>query len=334
MLKMHSVSVSLLALVAVMVIVPEAASAADIADTGCTLHGAVMGGGLLGSQSLDIDGAPEGTFDDTDWSALFAEGAALATCTEWNFQADFAYYGHSSELNQGIVDGFDGKDIDAANYHFGGALFWRDSQFAGGLSGSFISQDTGFLSKNNDYYRVGLFGEFYANDRFTIGGSAHYFDGGTDGSEDFGGKDHSGFELAAFAKFYATSDLAFSIRGDYMNSDISVDVDPMDGLEDVSSDGFAVTGEIEYLVWDEGLSLFGGARYASREIGGTVVDDAAIFTDTQAYAGVKFSFGGGSGSLTESDRSGAYDNTSVMLEKLPNYLTSTLTGISTVTTPP
>lgn len=321
----HRLGVSLLALLAAAVMMPQAASAADIADTGCTLQGAVMGGGLLGWQSYDVDSIDDENAEDTDWSALFAEASGLVTCNAWNFQADYAYYGHSADLGNKdidddtpIPDELDSKSLEseAGSHHFGGAVFWRDPQFAAvGLSGSYITQDADwyFIDKDNSYYRVGLFGDFYANDQFTLGGSVHYFNGSSEAfGKDFA--DHDGFELAAFAKFYATPELAFSLRGDYMISDFSEDGSG-GGSGDISFDGFAITGEAEYLVWDEGLSLFGGARFASREfndMGELGIDDV------QVYAGLKFALGGGGGSLVDRDRSGAYDNTSVMLEKLPN----------------
>jgi hypothetical protein len=316
--KNNTLGVSLLALLAAAVLSPPSASAADIGATGCTLQGAISGGGLLGWQSYDADSDGGGDeLNDTDWSALFAEAAGIVSCDAWNFQADYAYYGHSADLGE-KDDELESKSLEseAGSHHFGGAVFWRDPQFAAfGLSGSYINQDADWwiLDKDNDYYRAGLFGEFYASDRFTLGGSAHYFTGSSDlFGKDFA--DHSGFELAAIAKFYATPELAFTLRGDYMISEFSEEFEDGGG-SDVGFDGYAVTGEAEYLVWDEGLSLFGGARFASREFD----DEFGIgFDDLQVYAGIKFAFGGGGGGLVDRDRSGSYDNTSVMLEKLPN----------------
>ncbi len=92
------------------------------------------------------------------------------------------------------------------------------------------------------------------------------------------------------------------------------------GGDSVDFDGFAITGEAEYLVWDEGLSVFGGARYANREIseGGDSID----VDDLQVFVGLEFAFGAAGSSLAGRDRSGPVDNTSVMFEKLPDFFTS------------
>ena len=147
----------------------------------------------------------------TDWGTLFGEGAGLVTCDAMNYQADFAYYDHSTEVD------VSGKDVDigGANGHLGGALFWRDPSMALGISGSWVNQDT--FVKDINYIRAGAFGEFYVGDGFTLGGSAHYF---TTTEDILGVKDHEGFELAAIAKFYPTSDLALTLRGDMMLSEM------------------------------------------------------------------------------------------------------------------
>jgi hypothetical protein len=302
--RISKLGVSALALAALMTVTANIASATDVADPGCTLHGAMMLGGMYGNQSYDASsGGPD--LDDTNWTALFGEGAGLVTCDAWNFQSDFAYYDHSTEVD------VSGKDVDVggSNGHLGGAVFWRDPSFALGVSGSWVNEDTFF--KDINYARIGAFGEFYVGDQFTLGGSAHYF---TNTEDIFGAKDHDGFELAAIAKFYPTTDLALTLRGDMMLSEMK------GGGEKLDFDGLSITGEAEYLVWDEGLSLFAGGRYANREFseGGDSID----INDLQAYIGIKFAFGSSGGSLVDRDRSGAYDNTSVMLEKLPNWVDS------------
>ena len=296
-MKMISkLGVSALALSALITVSAGATPAMSSTDQGCTLHGAVTLGGMYGNQDYDVTGASG--LNDTDWSTLFGEGAGLVTCDAWNYQADFAYYDHSTELD--II----GKDGGGTNGHLGGAAFWRDQSMALGVSGSLVNNDTFF--KDIDYVRLGAFGEFYLNDQITFGGSAHYFTSTDDNI--LGSKDHDGFELAAIAKFYPTQDLALSLRGDMMNSKLSGPGGSFD------LDGFAITGEAEYLVWDEGLSLFGGGRYANREL--SVGSSSIEFDDLQAYVGIKFAFGGaGGGSLAQRDRSNAYDNTSVMNEK-------------------
>jgi hypothetical protein len=306
--------------------VGSSVKAADVvAEPGCTLSGSVMAGYMFDWQDFNDDFSvnDEGETEDiankdadTDWQTPFGEGAGLVTCGAFNIQADVAYYAHSADLDDEDVD------FDQTNTHIGGAIFYRDpASWAGGLSASWISQDV--LSKDLDVFRVGLFGEFYLDDMFTLGASAHYYN--ADGFiEDF--KDEDGVELAAWGRFYATPDLSLLLRGDLLFSNVDLDF----GSEDLDNDydGWAVTGEAEYLVWDQGLSLFAGARYAEREGDFKVPVDPGVdfkfdwdIEDFQVYAGIKFYFGQG-GTLVERQRTGTIDNTSVWNEKLPNLTTS------------
>ncbi|MGE4251598.1 MAG: hypothetical protein AB7F09_19590 [Parvibaculaceae bacterium] len=305
--------------------------AADIVeDPGCTLSGSVMAGYMFNWQDVSTDISnkefSDGKDGDVDWDTPFGEGAGLVTCGGFNVQADIAYYAHSAD-----VDGISDKDfdIDQTNSHIGGALFYRDPMsWAGGVGASWISQDV--LGKDIDVFRVGLFGEFYLGDMFTLGASAHYYN--TDWPE---GKDEDGFELAAWGRFYATPDFSIMVRGDVLLG--SGDLDIFDGLDsDYDPDGFAITGEAEYLVWDQGLSIFGGARYAERSIDfkglpfgpppdGTDVD--FDIDDFQVFAGIKFYFGH-QGTLVERHRTGTIDNTSVFHEKLPNGVASGILGFA------
>jgi hypothetical protein len=285
----------------------SSAQAADYVEPGCTLSGSVAAGFLYDWQDLtfrdpDFDGS-EGF--DIDWSAPFGEGAGLVTCGAFNIQADVAYHAHSGdfEFSQGDVD------FDQTNTHIGGALFYRDpASWAGGLQASWISRDFGGV--DIDVFRAGLFGEFYFDDMFTLGASAHYYN--VDWPSDFtNGKDEDGFQLAAWGRFYATPDFSLMLRGDVLLASI----DSNNENDDADYDGFAINGEGEYLVWDQGLSLFAGARYAERDLdfdGGESVD----IDDFQVYGGVKFYFGH-DGTLIERQRTGTVDNTSVWDEKLP-----------------
>jgi hypothetical protein len=308
-----SASLAALALLAAGAV--SSAQAADIVDEGCTISGAVGIGYMFDWQKGDFDFGSEDSFDgDVDWDTPFGEAGGLVTCGGFNVQADFAYYNHQGDADVGL-----GKleDVDADNSHFGGALFWRDPSYAAlGVSGSWVSQDV--LSKDSDVFRVGLFGEFYL-DNITLGASAHYFNGEL---LDIGvlESDQDGFELAAYARFYATPDLSLMLRGDALFSDIEAD-EGGDG----SVDGWAITGEAEYLAWDKGLSVFGGLRYAQRSIEPDEGDQELDIDDTQVYAGLKFYFGQ-DGSLMDRQRTGLVDNTSTFLEKLPNVLTSSVLG--------
>lgn len=311
----------------------SSSQAADpvVDDPGCMLSGSVTAGYMFNWQksTFEIDVEGEGADDkdgDVDWDTPFGEGAGLVTCGNFNVQADVAYYAHSAEL-----DDISSKDIDLdqTNSHIGGALFYRDpSSWAGGVGASWISQD--IFGKDIDVFRVGLFGEFYLDDMFTFGASAHYYN--TDWPE---GKDEDGFELAAWGRFYVNPDFSLMLRGDALLASLEADGDDDDDDDDFDEDlnGFAITGEAEYLVWDQGLSIFGGARYAQRslEFGNLNptpppdVDLDVDVEDFQVFGGIKFYFGH-DGTLIERQRTGTVDNTSVFQEKLPAFLPSVALG--------
>ncbi len=294
----------------------SSAQAADVAGAGCTLSGSVAAGFMYdwqSSESEDIDG------EDVDWDTPFGEGAGLVTCGGFNIQADVAYYAHAAEIESPLSPF--GQDIDQTNTHIGGALFYRDpASWAAGVQASWISQE--IIGKDVDVFRVGLFGEFYLGDMFTLGGNIAYYN--SEGWDSSGpgpdlGKDEDGFEFAAWGKFYATPDLAFTLRGDLLLATV-------EALDDeVDLDGFAITGDGEYLVWNQGLSLFAGARYAEREVNPNDNDPGMTIEDFQVFAGIKFYFGQG-GTLVERQRTGTVDNTSLFNEKLPNLITSAIAG--------
>jgi hypothetical protein len=303
-----SVSVAAVALL-MSAVAASSLKAADIVDEGCTLSGSVMAGYMFNSQDFDFDSSDDEDDlgnKDADWDTPFGEGAGLVTCGGFNVQADVAYYAHSADVDVEDID------LDQTNTHIGGDVFWRDPSFATlGIQASWISQD--IISKDVDTFRVGLFGEFYLNDSFTLGGSAAYFN--TDDVDTFEGKDADGFELAAWGRFYIIPDLALTLRGDLLLADTSIE------SEDADLDGWAITGDAEYLVWDQGLSLFAGARYAERELDFDDVDLDITVNDFQVFGGLKFYFGH-DGTLIERQRTGTVDNTSLWNEKLPAFIPS------------
>jgi len=281
-----------------------AAQAADLEDSGCGLSGSVMAGIMLDWQELDFNGEDQ---VDVDWTTPFGEGAGLATCGGLNIQVDIAYYGHSGDYE---FDFGDENNVDRGSSHIGGALFYRDpANWAAGVQASWISQNISGI--DIDVFRIGLFGELYLGESFTLGGNAAYHNGDSDSNFDI---DQSGFELATYGRFYATPDVSLMLRGDVLFADTGFFGD------DGDLTGYAISGEAEYLVWDQGLSLFAGARYAERnhdlDFGTEFRFDSE---ETQIFAGIKFYFGQ-DGTLVERQRTGPVDNTSVFEEKLPNTL--------------
>jgi hypothetical protein len=304
---------SVAALLAFVVAAPGLSRAADMADPGCSLHGAVTLGYMFTGGDVSVTGFGVVDLDNTEWQTPFGEAAGLVTCDAWNFQADFADYAHNSSVDFGK----DTIDIGSTEGHFGGAAFWRQPDMGTlGISASRTDQALEFI--NTDYWRVGAFGEFFVGDQFTLGASAHYFDGKDINAA---GKDHKGFEITANAKFYVTPDLSLALQGDFMNGTLH------NSGPNIDFDGWAIGSEAKYRVWDEGLSVLGGARYAERELSGS--GESIKVKDMQAYVGIEFAFGAGGSSLVASDRSGPIDNTSVMFEKLPEFFSDVIAASPT-----
>lgn len=289
---------------ALLLMTTPAAHAADLEDPGCSLSGSVMAGIIFDWQELDFNNEDQ---VDVDWTTPFGEGAGLVTCGGFNIQADIAYYGHSGDYD---FEFGDEDNVDRNTSHIGGALFYRNPvSWAGGIQASWISQNISGIDV--DVFRVGLFGEFYLGETFTLGGNIAYHNG--DSGSDFE-TDQAGFEFAAYGRFYATPDLSLMLRADVLLADTEFFGD------DGNLNGYAISGEAEYLVWDQGLSLFAGARYAERDHDLDFGDEFHFDSDDmQVFGGLKFYFGK-DGTLVERHRTGPVDNTSVFEEKLPNTL--------------
>lgn len=292
--------------------------AADM-DPGCYLAASAKVGGIYdwANGQVDLGGVGGPNIDgDTDWKSLFGEGGGLVSCNNFNFQADFAQYSHSTDIDLGIA----GKDLSGDTYHYGGALFWRDQSVGMiGITGSRISNE--LLSKDIDYTRIGLAGEYYLNDQLTVGARVNY----VFADQFLDAVDHDGFELQANMKYYATPDLSLNIDGAYLNSTVSIDTGGPNF--DVDVNGWSAGAEAEYQVMHQGLSLFAGGRYTLRTADtSSLIGDDIDLSDAQIYAGVRFALGGNNSSLAERDRSNIIDNTSVFLEKVPNLGASAIAG--------
>lgn len=285
-------------------IAAPAAQAADVADPGCSLSGSVMAGIMPDWQELDFNGEDQ---VDVEWTTPFGEGAGLATCGGLNIQADIAYYGHSGDYE---FEFGDQNNVDRGATHIGGALFYRDpATWAAGVQASWISQNISGIDV--DVFRLGLFGELYLGETLTLGGNVAYHKGKSDFGFDL---EQSGFELAAYGRFYATTDLSLMLRGDVLLADTEFFGD------DGDLGGYTLAGEAEYLVWDQGLSLFAGTRYAARDHDFEFGNEFHFDSDElQVFGGLKFYLGQG-GTLAKRQRTGPVDNTSVFEEKLPNTL--------------
>ena len=283
--------------------------AADVLDpAACAVAALIQGGGMLGSNAVKF---PSGSAQDSiPFTSGFGEAAGAYFCGDWGVQIDGAAYGSWGNDPRKSVS------LTSGQGHVGGDLIWRDpSQAAFGLSASRIFQSYSApypggqnnpVSDSSGMWRLGAFGEVYANDMLTLGGGAYYLNGQTIW---FGVYNQHGFEGDLFAKIYASDNLALTLRGDLMRLDIARSTPGR-------FSGAAVSADAEFLVPDSALSVFVGGRYASR----TYDEDGGFnfaVTDLQGFAGVKFALGGPApSSLRDRDRHGTVDNTSVFQEKL------------------
>jgi hypothetical protein len=296
------------------------AMAADVAP-GCSagFAGTVGAGYIFGGSDTEFDSNIVFLDDDddnddlnVDYGTFFGEGAALYEfCnTGLNIQGDFAFHSHQLDSD----DFFGGKgppwesDIVNDRWHVGGILFWRNEDLGlVGIDGSMINDDVD--SFNNESFRVGLRGEYFAGDMFTVGAGFGYNHG------DLFGSDWDGFDANIWARLYATDNIGLLARFDWAGFDI----DDAEFAPPGSIDVWAVTGEGEFLLPDHPLSIFAGVRYAEQQLdqGDGKFDFGATTDHLQIYAGLRLYFGSEGLSLSSHHRSNTLDNTSVPLERIP-----------------
>jgi hypothetical protein len=295
--------------------------AADIVEpAGCTFETLLQGGGMI----TDTDQLTTGVgyrykSQAPQTKTAFGEIATDLQCQSWTFQADAAAYGF---YNSGTSN-FRAYDLAIWQGHLGGSIFKRQEDLGiigisasrvihhGDLDFDFVLGQPDLSFKDSaGYFRLGGFSEFYANDRLTLGGGAYYIDGDWLKFADFDPDRHEkGIEAFATLKFYGSDNLAFALRGDIIDSKIK-------SASDLKLSGYAISAEAEYKFENSNLSAFVGARYADRSLKFAFIKHKV--EDMQAFVGLRFNFGGPEyANLRERDRTGAYDNTSVFLEKLP-----------------
>ena len=304
------------------------AHAADVpAPAGCTVMGIISVGGIYDWQNVKFLGQRE-LSTDQKWRAGFGDGAVGLTCDALNLQVDAAIYGLYG------TDNVDFSEVPAigtrqdvvfksTNGHIGSAAFIRNDQMSIGVDASVVFQNynvsdhgNGETSNTERTYRVGAFGQFFAGDNVTFGASAHYFNGtnGANGipSSGYDKASQHGFEFTGLIKYYPTDNLALTLQGDATTGRVNY------GYYEYNNTGYAATVEAEYKFSGTPLSIFAGGLWAKRQdIARTYLaqynDD-----DKQIFAGLKLDLGGAKNtSLALRDRTGTYDNTSTLLEKLP-----------------
>ncbi len=293
---------------------------ADIVEpAGCNIETLVQGGGMFTDTKQLTSGfnykykskAPETL-------TAFGEIASDLQCQSWTFRADAAAYGFWNDGTSNTRD----YGLAIWQGHIGGSIYKRNEDTGMiGISASrvlhhgnldfdeVLGQPDLSFKDSASYFRLGWYGEFFANDNFTLGAGAYYINGDL---LKFATVDpdlrEKGIEAFATLKFYANDNMAFALRGDLIDSKIR-------GVGDLKLSGYAISAEAEYKFDNSNLSVFAGARYADRSFKLQALKQDV--EDVQGFIGLRFDFGGPEFvSLRERDRTGAYDNTSVFQEKL------------------
>jgi hypothetical protein len=237
----------------------------------------------------------------------------------------YGFYGRDSinlETTRSSLDFSSENNDHSYNGHIGGAAFTRNDQMALGVAASIVMQKSHIeyafytpFESNTHFFRAGAFAEYFGGDSFTLGASGHYFTGGTPSFNFQNDATMSGFEGTAYLKFYPSENFALSIQGDGVRGKADADY----YHDDIS--GYAATVEAEYKFANTPLSLSVGGRWAHRESEGEYY--LSTIEDKQIFASAKFDFGGAKNtSLLMRDRTGTYDNTSTLFEKLPDFFSS------------
>ncbi len=289
-------------------------SADVVGPAGCTVAGLVQAGGGLSAEHFSSNLVPPK--DPATWKMAFGEAALNYSCKDWTAQLDGAYYGHWATENTPAYH------LTNGNGHVGGAAFWRNADRGElGVAASRVFQANSITRNgapvladvSGGLWRLGAFGEYYGGDLFTVGAGASYINGGAAYNTRLPETaDHRGFEADLYAKLYPSDNFGLTIRGDVLSSKIELPFSP-----DTTWNGFAISGEAEYLIPNSSISLFASALFAKRKL--EDITGYYSFEDKQGLVGVRFAFGGAAPlSLRNRDRHGAYDNTSVFDEKLPN----------------
>jgi hypothetical protein len=283
------------------------ANAADPAEVCQPLAATLEADYMMGNDALhhfNEDIPPTPHFDvreDADFYSFSGNAAALYNfCdTGINAQVDGAYIDH--EFKHGFEE----------TAHAGGILFLRDQNLGLlGLDGSYLWRTrhyefAGPDTKSN-WSRIGLRGEWFANEYFTLGARVGHVNGDTAGYK------LKGFEETAWARVYATPNLAFMAKLDAAQFDfIETDIK-----------NWTVSGEAEYLVPDQHISLLAGGRYAMKHstyLGNGFVPNTQNENYVEGFVGLKIYLGGThqANTLVAQHRSNTLDNRSMFFEGTP-----------------
>ncbi len=237
---------------------------------------------------FDLQAGPNSTVDVN----TFIGSGAVVYNVEGNYyaQADFAFASHSPDSSK-----TGGISLALDTWTAGGTFFWRDSNV--GLLGVDLGYQSADAGISGDGFRLGVRGEYYCGDRWTIGAAAGWE------QVDF----HSiaridGWYGNAQVKYYWNDKTSFSLNGNYYTADVH--------SPSIKNNQWSVGLEGEYLISrDTPVSVYGGVRYGDFNVAFSSRDP----TDWTVYAGIKFRFGNDGGSLADQDRNGALSPTTTGL---------------------
>lgn len=204
---------------------------------------------------------------DVDQFKFNFNGAAAFDLTPtWNVQFDANF----TTANFTGDDIFSGKDISIDTWQAGTQLFWRDpTQGMVGVQAAY--SDLSFFTVGLDGFLIGLRGEYYGSDQYTIGGAIAY------NALEQGSGELNTTTGSLFATYYTGAQTAISLRGEYGTFDTGGSSDP---------DTWAISADVEYL-FQNNLSLTGGLGYESTDFGPADFDQFTVMGKLKIYFGTE-----------------------------------------------
>lgn len=172
---------------------------------------------LLGTAALLATSA-----NATDWSGFsgtltggydYSEVRHVAN-NGYSFDGQANYAIPTTKLNvQGLINYSEtlADHVSRDTWTSGGALTWRDRNFALGANGNYNSQHV--LGGASDYGTYGVFGEWYAADNLTVRVRGGGISGGYDGFHKDGGYYGAGANFYVLPQLAAKADLSYATLG-------------------------------------------------------------------------------------------------------------------------
>jgi len=162
--------------------------------------------GFVGTVSADYANVDHSSGGNADLWGLNGAGAFGLGMNDIGAEIDGSYHRLSV------------SNVDANIWGIGGSVFWAPGAFRVGPSVSYTKYDFTRAASGLDAHATtyGLFGEYFINDRFTVGAKG----GGTDGevnSIGFGSGSGTGGYIGGELTGYLTPDFAFKAHVDYLN---------------------------------------------------------------------------------------------------------------------